>query len=387
MKRFKTFWILLLITTTFSCQTEEETMVSPEDIASTDSHNVEQAFPGRTGTLVKIDMGNDNSLAVVKIDGQYVFSGDILLTEEQVAMMKNNSSNSRTGITAYLKKWTDCTVYYTISSSLPNQSRVTDAIAHWEQEYPWIDFTQRTTQPNYIEFVPSTGCSSYVGMIGGRQTINLASGCTTGSTIHEIGHALGLLHEQQRADRDNWINIHWYNIESGYEFAFETYEQSGLFGFEIGQFDFNSIMLYESFAYSRNGFPTITRLDGSTFSANRTGLSAGDVETIEYMYSCEPYYFAKPYGNRYATNTGTYTWNSAVEDGVPPYTYVWKRSSDEGQTYTNPWGDGTSSYTTYMPYNENLYLELTVTDSNGEVATGYWVTYNTDKQGVYKPYY
>ncbi len=39
--------------------------------------------------------------------------------------------------------------------------------------------------------------------------------------------------------------------------------------------DFGSIMLYSSYSFSGNGLPTITKTDGSTYSAQRSGLSIG----------------------------------------------------------------------------------------------------------------
>lgn len=59
-------------------------------------------------------------------------------------------------------------------------------------------------------------CSSSLGMIGGRQIINIGRGCEVkGIVQHEIFHALGRIHEQSRADRDKYVRIHWKNIKTG----------------------------------------------------------------------------------------------------------------------------------------------------------------------------
>src|SRR6185295_2352960 len=97
----------------------------------------------------------------------------------------------------------------------------------------------------------------------------------------EIGHAVGLWHEQSRNDRDRFIRINWGNIQSGLSSNFNT---SGSAGIDFGTFDFESIMLYGSYAFSANGMPTMTRLDGTTFVGMRTGLSTGDRATIDWLY-------------------------------------------------------------------------------------------------------
>lgn len=67
-----------------------------------------------------------------------------------------------------------------------------------------IRFVERKKERNYLEILLSQqGCSSYVGMIGGSQQLNLSTGCFSKFTVmHELIHAIGFDHEQSRKDRE-----------------------------------------------------------------------------------------------------------------------------------------------------------------------------------------
>jgi hypothetical protein len=143
-------------------------------------------------------------------------------------------------------RWTNGIVYYVFDAAVSNIHRQNwrNAAAAWSAVAPLI-FTEGTGTGNYIYVQNGSGNNSYVGMIGGRQLMNIFNWTERYVIAHEIGHALGLIHEHQRSGRDSYVTINYSNIQSGYQYAF------GIVGStNYGPYDFDSVMHYNKCAFS-----------------------------------------------------------------------------------------------------------------------------------------
>ncbi|MCF2502077.1 M12 family metallopeptidase [Dyadobacter sp. CY107] len=269
-------------------------------LLSSCKEDLEQAAPSSPATSIHSD-----SASVVKHgtfrgipityqekDGKAILEGDILLSKEDLAPVKSGDGNSTAriegaGITDNNYKWPNWTVPYFIEPDWVtpgpalNEAVIKEAIAQWELNTP-IRFVPKTNQKDYVIFARSNYDASAIGKQGGAQLIHLSDDNNVSTIIHEIGHAVGLYHEQSRRDRDNYIDIHWDNIIDEEKYNFNRWPIGQ--GFDYGAFDYESIMMYYSHGFSKNGQPTISRKDGQSYTPG-SGLSTGDVNTVISMYS------------------------------------------------------------------------------------------------------
>jgi hypothetical protein len=247
--------------------------------------------PVHTGWIIGRD-GKPMEITYEIQNGQAIWEGDIDLgpaewisgTAEEALGRARRKDGPRLGVaidgTSY--RWPGGVVPYVIPANFPSPSRITNAIAHIESNTGIVDFVARTTQANYVEFRTSTGCSSNVGRIGGRQYVNLASGCSTGNTIHELLHALGMFHEHTRCDRDTYVTINTANIQSGYSGNFTKQCTNAS---DYSTYAEGSIMHYGPTAFSSNGLPTIVSKRGlDSQMGQRTAMNSTDKTTINTLY-------------------------------------------------------------------------------------------------------
>ncbi|KAM8921395.1 astacin-like metalloendopeptidase [Pelodytes ibericus] len=197
-------------------------------------------------------------------------------------------------------------VPYTISSDF-NKFQV-NMIAAAMQEYELltcVSFVPRTTEQDAISIISGVGCWSSVGRTGGIQELSVAgSSCMLNGIIqHELNHALGMLHESSRSDRDDYITIVTKYISPEYLSNFNKYDTDNL-GLE---YDYGSIMHLGRNDYSNTtGKDTIIpKLDTSIQLGQKVGLSPLDIAKMKKLYGCDVC------SNLYTDPTGVITSSNA----------------------------------------------------------------------------
>ncbi|XP_073818804.1 high choriolytic enzyme 1-like [Musca autumnalis] len=224
---------------------------------------------------------HDNATVNPEELGSYL-EGDILIPTDGVT--------TKNGLTTQSSRWPNAIVPYEIRGNFNGQDMA--IIEHAIEQYhrhTCIRFVRRTSEEDYISIVSgNSGCWSSVGRVGGKQEVNLQSpGCLTkpGTAMHELMHALGFLHEQNREERDAYVAIQYENIQPSAKSNFDRASHTMAFGVP---YDYGSVMHYSANAFSTNGQPTIIAMQsmGDAKMGQRDGFSQKDIEKLNRMYDC-----------------------------------------------------------------------------------------------------
>lgn len=251
---------------------------------------------------------------VNEINGEYFYAEDITISPEQFntlqkqANPETSTAEKSTIVSSFIKTWPNATVYYTLPSQgslstqnyntfLTNINKAFDMISSQTS----MQFVERTNQTEYITFTYTTTNSSPLGWQKNRVNgIKIYNTTYPAIIAHEIMHSMGIMHEQCRPDRDQYIIVDVNKAVEGSRHNFNLYNDYA----GHGAFDFGSVMMYQSTDFAINtSQPVMTKLDGSTFTKQRTGLSAGDYAGINHLYG--------PVNATSAIN-GTYTMTTAL---------------------------------------------------------------------------
>ncbi len=130
--------------------------------------------------------------------------------------------------------------------------------------------------------------SSYLGRFGGGQPLKIR--CWRSRTIqHELMHALGVSHEHNRVDRDDYIEMVWDNISPTLQSAFRKISL-GQVSHMLSYYDYDSIMHYGSRSGSANGGLVFYRKDRGPqngYITQSNVMSYGDHYFLYYLYGGE----------------------------------------------------------------------------------------------------
>ena len=285
MKKFAVAGLLGLLLT--ACNTTDQGAAGrsyTDNLVYNSQHPVGHEFQVRllgfkepVTAVLKGDVAFVGDIVVGQLIGQRVVAPD-----KQVIFDLSGDALTPQGtgiVNATGQKWPGGVIPYQFDPGATQIDR--DAFSRAKADYDAktaVRFVPRTNQADYVNVVSKPGCYSYIGRIGGAQDLSLGNGCGVNPARHEMGHAVGLNHEQVRQDRDQWITVNAGGSQNAIDY--------GSAGTPIGPYDFQSMMHYRN--YFVNG--RWDYLPKTGFPPERVGndevntFTQGDLDAIATLY-------------------------------------------------------------------------------------------------------
>jgi len=291
------FLSLLLVTTTFA-QGDDEVQpgLSSAEILASDWQTDEDEDDDRTMDEIIVAAGTEAGIEEAGRNRLINIQEDMLLDPLQYELYYGNRNGfSGAGVTDPAYRWPEAIIPYTVDEALEGTPTKTvfGAMKEWMErtcirfEPAGSDAAEKTGHNNAIKIIDGAGCRAGIGYWGKSYSVSLSrKGCTRHkSHLHELGHAIGLHHEQCRTDRDDAIKVIWDNISLMGQLQYTAESAASAFGIP---YDFCSIMHYGPKYFSlRKKFSMLARdQDYQWTMGSAQNLSFGDAKIVNLMYNC-----------------------------------------------------------------------------------------------------
>jgi len=190
------------------------------------------------------------------------------------------------------KLWPQGKVPYKISSAVVDNDkiRLIGRVIKDIQDNTCIRFTDRRLEDEYMNIqTDRVACSAQVGAQTGITQLNLADSCWNYPTIaHMILHVLGLYHENNRSDRDDYVEINMENLRGLNARKFEKIPTTQ-FNVLDTPYDLTSIMHFPNQIYGINKGPRDWTIRAKRNPSQQLGgnrITMSDYRKLKKLYRC-----------------------------------------------------------------------------------------------------